>query len=130
MRLNDLGKKHLREQLERFGSAKVIEMLEDDRCWQSWVADAELSMLAAGIDNTCTVYVSKRHSASGNGADIRLFDEHFDFGALRRYSDASWIRNATRAERYESDEIADRDNGVGAFKAEVDGQMVTVYVHP
>lgn len=128
MRLNDLGKKYLREQLKRFGSANVVANLSDAKCWQSWIQAAIWARLEKSPDETVSIEMPGRQTKDGNPRIINLYDEHFFCGKLMRYADGSYIREATFAERHACDEAAENDNGVGAFRAEVDGKQVTVFV--
>ena len=48
---------------------------------------------------------------------------------LYDYSTGELIREATEDEIAASDKAAARDGGVGAFEAEVDGEMITAYTN-
>jgi len=127
IRLNDAGQNYLREKLLDHGHPVVIDNL--DESFEHWVWQCNYLKSHSSPSEDCALELSAKNTNNGCPYLIRLHDDFFDFGTLKRLSDATAIRQATFSERYESDQAAEHDNGVGAFKAEVDGQMITVYVH-
>lgn len=124
--LNDAGVNYLREKLMDHGSPSVVANL--DAMLPRWITDAKNTKSLCDQDEDCTLEIKGRDSRTGNPYLIRLHDEHFDFGFLRRLSDNSVIGPATFAQLCASDEASEHDNGVGAFRAEIDGKQVSVFV--
>ena len=128
MKLTTAGENYLRDQLMTYGSQSVVANLEDPKCWNLWVQDAIWARLEKSPDEDVSFELGSFSTKDKNPHTIDFYDEHFFCGSLMRYVDGSYIRDATFAERYESDAAAENDGGVGAFQTEINGEKVTVYV--